>query len=124
MMGLFDRWRREKKKKEPTTTVRGTGIYKPTGTAKVERKPVEELGPAEATEVAKLRADAERLIQRREELQVERTTLLKKLDNAELTAIEFRKQLMVKIQEGAQVSEDLRKISSRLTQLGHPSLIV
>ena len=123
-MGLFDRWRREKKEKKTPTTVRGTGIYKPTGTVKIERKPVEELGPAEASEVSKLRADADRLIQRREELQIERTDLLKKLDNAELTAIEFRKQLMAKIQEGAQLSEDLRRISSRLTQLGHPSLVI
>jgi hypothetical protein len=127
-MGLFDRWRRDKKKERPKTTVRHSGVYKPTGTsgtdAAVEKKPVEELGVVEAGEVENLLAQAQSLIERREELQVERTALLKKLDNAELTATEFRKELMAKIQEGAQVSEDLRRISSRLTQLGHPSLVI
>ena len=123
-MGLFDRWRREKKREKPKTTIRHSTIYKPTGTTTVEKKPVEEVGVVDSGEVANLLAEAERLIQRREELQMERTTLLKKLDNAELTAIEFRKQLMAKIQEGAQVSEDLRRISSRLTQLGHPRLFI
>jgi hypothetical protein len=120
-MGLFDRWRRGKKDQK-TASIRGRKTYQPSGTAKVERTSVEDLGPVESGEVVKLLSEAERLIERREELQVERSALLKKLDNAELTAIEFRKELMARIQEGAQVSEDLRKISSRLTQLGHPGV--
>jgi hypothetical protein len=122
-LGLFDRWRRGKKdKKAARSSIRGREIYQPTGATKVEKRAMEDLGPVESGEVAKLLADAQRLIHRREELQVERSALLKKLDNAELTATEFRKELMARIQEGAQVSEDLRKISSRLTQLGHPGV--
>jgi hypothetical protein len=121
-LGLFDRWRRGKKDEKAKKAIRGREIYQPTGTAKVDRKSVEELGPVEAGEVSKLLAEANQLIQRREELQTERGALLKRLDKGELTAIEFRKELMARIQEGAQVSEDLRKISSRLTQLGHPGV--
>ena len=122
-MGLFDRWRRKKKdEKAVRRSIRGREIYQPAGTERVERRLIEELGVVESREVSKLLSEANQLIQRRKELQIERSNLLTRLDSGEISGIEFRKELRACIQESAQLSEDLRRISSRLIQLGHPGV--
>lgn len=77
-------------------------------------------GTEAASEVDALLAEHHHLLQKREDLQKERSELTMKLDSGELGAIEFRKQLMAMIQEASQVSESLRNNASKLTSLGHP----
>lgn len=107
-MGIFDRWRRKR-------IVTETPARPPT--------PISELSPEVQDEIVDLVARYERLVARREELQQERSDLTTKLDRGELTPIEFRKQLMAKIQEAAQVSENLRVTAARLTALGYRGVL-
>jgi hypothetical protein len=122
-MGLFDRWRRkDTKKKVGQTRIRGAEIVK-TDSVPSEAPEVKDLSASEQDEVVSLVAEYERLSKRREELQEERGALTKRLDSGELTAIEFRKLLMEKIQEAAQVSDSLKSTSSRLTALGYRGVL-
>jgi len=116
-MGLFDSWRR---KREPITTVK---LEKPAKPLPPSQKSVDEQSTAETDDVTNLVSDYERLIRRREELQLERKELTNKLDQGQLDANEFRQQLMDRIQEAAQVSENLRVISIKLTSLGYRGVL-
>jgi hypothetical protein len=116
-MGLFDGWRRKQKKKatvqlkepvKPKTEVSSSGD--------VESK-------AESEDVVSLVAEYERLVQRREELQVERRELTATLDRGEIDPDEFRKELMNRIQEAATVSENLRATATKLTTLGYRGVL-
>ena len=101
-MGLFDSWRR-KKKKDTRTTVKAREIMRPTEPLPEKDRSapdLESLDPETQGEIVQLVAEYERLSRRRQELQEERGTLTDRLDNGELTAIEFRKELMTRIQEG------------------------
>ena len=77
-------------------------------------------GTEAASEVEALLAEHNSLLQRREDLQKERTELTMRLDSGELGATEFRRLLMTMIQEASQISESLRDNASKLTSLGHP----
>lgn len=116
-MGLFDSWRR---KREPVATVKLEKPAKPLPVIKEETGEREEVKDAD---IVAFVAEYERLIKRREELQIERGQLTEKLDNGELDANEFRKQLMSRIQEASQVSENLRSISAKLTALGYRGVL-
>ena len=116
-MGLFDSWRR---KRESATTVKLEKPPKPLPVSKEETS--EEKKPVD-NEVVQLVAEYERLVKRREELQVERGELTSKLDRGEIDANEFRQQLMSRIQEAAQVSENLRTTSAKLTSLGYRGVL-
>jgi hypothetical protein len=120
-LGLFDRWRR-KKPPETKSTVKAREIMTSQGPMPraSPRPSLVKPGTEAASEVDTLLAEHHRLLQRREDLQKERTELTMKLDGGELSAIEFRKQLMAMIQEASQVSENLRENASKLTSLGHP----
>ena len=124
-MGLFDSWRRKKKTTSKPTRVRGrenltTGAAIPA----VQRTPAVESLPAETqVELKGLVAEYERLYQRREELQVERSELTNRLDKGELTAIEFRKELMSRIQEAASVSDELKDTAAKLTAMGYRGVL-
>jgi chromosome segregation ATPase len=69
-----------------------------------------------------LLAEYQRLVQRREALTTERTELTTRLDRGELTAAQFHKELRARIQEAAQVSENLRATAARLSELGYTGL--
>ena len=113
-MGLFDSWRR-KKKPAPQPVARPRETTKIKSEASTDTVEIE--GGSET--IPSLLGKYEDLVQRREELQDEREDLTQKLDDGELDATEFRKELMARIQEAAQVSENLRETSVRLTQLGY-----
>ena len=68
-------------------------------------------------------AEYERLVRRRDELQRERSQLTIRLDNGELSPIEFRKELMARIQEAASVAERIKEVSSRLIALGYRGIL-
>jgi regulator of replication initiation timing len=106
-MGLFDSWRRKRKPK-------------PTPVARPQKVATEaESTTGEPETIASLLGKYEELVQRREALKVEREDLTRRLEEGELEATEFRKELMARIQEAAQVSENLRTTTARLTQLGY-----
>ncbi|MHA1960712.1 MAG: hypothetical protein ACW99U_10790 [Candidatus Thorarchaeota archaeon] len=65
----------------------------------------------------------EELEQRREEILLERDELARLLDAGEITAIEYRKQLMAKMQEAAQVTENMKAIASRLESMGYKGVL-
>ena len=116
-MGLFDSWRRKKK---PSATVQLTEPKKP---IKVEAEASDPDAKTEPTDVVSLVAEYERLIQRREELQVERRELTATLDRGEIDPDEFRKELMNRIQEASTVSETLRVSAIKLTTLGYRGVL-
>ncbi len=113
-MGLFDRWRR-KKTPAPQPVARLHETTKIKSAASVEAPDIES-GPETITS---LLGKYEGLVQRREELKVEREDLTRKLEDGKLEAAEFRKELMARIQEAAQVSENLRETTVKLTQVGY-----
>ena len=107
-MGIFDNWRRKKLKAE----------------AKSSKPSVKPRKPVKMTEDGKqdmdvLLAEHEKLTLRREELQSEREVLTKRLDGGELTALEFRKELMSRIQEASSVSDQLKDIAASLISMGY-----
>ena len=118
-MGLFDSWRRKRRKREIITPKdrKSSEAETPTPT-----RP-EGLTPVEKGEVAGLVTQYEELHKRRAELHAERAQLIHQLDNGELTALKFRKQLMLKIQEAAQVSDNLKETASRLIELGYRGVL-
>ncbi len=111
-MGLFDSWRR---KRVPATPVKLETPARPLPSP--EKNDVEQ-STSGFDDVNNLVSEYEYLIRRREELQQERKELTNKLDQGQLDANEFRQHLMDRIQEAAQVSENLRIISTKLTSLG------
>ncbi len=120
-MGLFDSWRRRGKKRQERTTVRAREILVSDGVT--TPTPAMVVPPEAEEEVVKLVAEYERLVRRRDELQEERGQLTLRLDSGELTAIEFRKELMSRIQEAAQVAERIKQVSSRLIELGYRGVL-
>lgn len=112
MLGIFDRWRRWRLRKKSDQA-----------TEEKERVPTTKISPEEVGGITDLVAEYERLVKRRADLQVERGELTAKLDNGEITAIEFRKLLMKKIREAAQVAENLKTVSSRLIELGYRGVL-
>jgi len=116
-MGLFDSWRRKRKTKE-VVKLKEPEIKK---TEQVTSEDTETK--AEPEDVVGLVAEYERLVQRREELQVERRDLTATLDRGEIDPNEFRKELMNRIQEAATVSEKLRVTATKLTSLGYRGIL-
>ncbi|MCF2136761.1 MAG: hypothetical protein K9W43_05900 [Candidatus Thorarchaeota archaeon] len=121
-MGLFDSWRRRKRGTHERSQVRAREILV-SDSVPTKAPVVAELPPESQEEVVKLVAEYERLVRRRDELQTERSQLTVRLDSGELTAIEFRKELMSRIQEAAQVAERLKQVSSRLIELGYRGIL-
>ncbi|MHA1770703.1 MAG: hypothetical protein ACTSYL_02865 [Candidatus Thorarchaeota archaeon] len=121
-MGLFDSWRRRKRGTHERSQVRAREILM-SDSVPAKTPIVTELPPESQEEVVKLVAEYERLVRRRDELQTERSQLTVRLDNGELTAIQFRKELMSRIQEAAQVAERLKQVSSRLIELGYRGIL-
>jgi hypothetical protein len=113
-MGLFDSWRRKRKPAQQK-------VARPRETTKIKSEsPTDSIEPEDGKDtISSLLGKYDSLVQRREKLQVEREDLTRKLEDGELEATEFRKELMAMIQEAAQVSENLRETSIRLTQLGY-----
>ncbi len=116
-MGLFDRWRRKRKSK---ATVQ---LQEPAKPKFVQDDTVETSVKDEAEDLVDLVAEYERLVKRREELQVERGELTAKLDRDEINPDDFRKELMRKIQEAAAVSETLRIAAAKLTSQGYRGVL-
>ena len=116
-MGLFDSWRR---KREPAATVI---LEKPAKPLPPSKRSEGEESAEESDDVVKLVAEYERLVKRREELQLVRRELTSRLDQGELDANEFRQQLMDRIQEAARVSESLRIVGTKLTSLGYRGVL-
>ncbi|KXH71075.1 MAG: hypothetical protein AM326_12080 [Candidatus Thorarchaeota archaeon SMTZ-45] len=113
-MGLFDSWRR-KKKRAPTTDTR----FRERPQVKSGMQTDVDVTEAEPETVSSLLEKYDELVQRREALSFERENLTRKLEDGEIEATEFRKELMARIQEAAQVSENLRSTTARLAQLGY-----
>ncbi len=118
-MGLFDSWRRRRRKKEfmASKDRKSSEAKTPTPT-----RP-DELTPVEKGDVDNLVTLYEELHKRRAKLHTERSQLTHQLDNGELTALQFRKQLMLKIQEAAQVSDSLKETASKLIELGYRGVL-
>ncbi len=116
-MGLFDRWR---KKKESKATVR---LQEPEKPKPAKDDTAETSVKGEAEDLVDQVAEYERLVKRREELQVERGELTAKLDRDEINPDDFRKELMRKIQEAASVSETLRIVAAKLTSQGYRGVL-
>ncbi len=112
-MGLFDGWRR-KRKREATVK-----LQEPKMSKSVESKVSEDIKESEQVDIVSLVTEYERLIQRKEILQVERAELTAKLDRGEIEAADFRKELMSRIQEAAEVCDKLRVAAAKLTSLGY-----
>jgi len=111
-MGLFDKWRR--KKPVPTTS-------KPPDARKAasELSSDDKILPGNLESIRLLLAEYDKLVERRESLSVERENLTLRLEKGEIEATEFRKELMLRIQEAAKVSESLRETTARLSELGY-----
>ncbi|MBD3407395.1 MAG: hypothetical protein GF411_14860 [Candidatus Lokiarchaeota archaeon] len=122
-MGLFDRWRRKEKKKTKTV-VKGREIMRVEAPERKPKTEEVEKTPESKEKIAKLIAEYQRLVERREELQRERSELTRRLDSGELTAIQFRKELMNRIQEAARITDGIRETSTALIELGHPGVAV
>ncbi len=112
-MGLFDSWRRKKR----------------TETAVKPREPMKVLSPdevtgsiSEADSVALLK-EYEELVKRKEALHLERDELNLRLEKGEIDANEFRKELMNRIQEAAEVSEKIRVTGAKLVSLGYRGIL-
>ena len=116
-MGLFDGWRR-KRKREATVK-----LQEPKRLKSVESKVSEDIKEREKVDTVNLVAEYERLIQRKEMLLAERGILTARLDRGEIEADDFRKELMSKIQEAAEVSDKLRVTSAKLTSLGYRGVL-
>ncbi len=121
-MGLFDSWRRRKRGTHERSQVRAREILV-SDSVPSKTKALREIPEEDQEEVVKLVAEYERLVRRRDELQTERSQLTVRLDNGELTAIQFRKELMSRIQEASQVAERLKQVSSRLIELGYRGVL-
>ncbi|TET09911.1 MAG: hypothetical protein E3J86_06975 [Candidatus Thorarchaeota archaeon] len=112
-MGLFDSWRRKKAKRTQ---------YLP---RREPKKVVSEIATdasmesGESETISTLLVKYENLVERREALSVERMALTDNLEAGKIKATEFRKELMMRIQEAAQVSENLRETTAKLSQLGY-----
>jgi hypothetical protein len=112
-MGLFDSWRRKKPR------------HTPVAKSLDPRKTVTELASdksidtGERESISSLLGEYDNLVKKREELTAEREELTKKLERGEIEATQFRKELMLRIQEAAKVSEDLQTTTARLAQLGY-----
>lgn len=111
-MGLFDGWRR-KRKSESTVRLHRPEMPK----SVIDAAPIASA-EGDVVDDVNLVAEYERLIQRRESLQVEREELTAKLDRGEIEPGAFRKELMNKIQEAATISENLRVTAIKLTSQG------
>jgi chromosome segregation ATPase len=130
-MGIFDTWRRKKPEqpgakipvRRPETMLtegaRPATMSRPTAPGIVR---LEARSPAAQTEVSGLVAEYERMVDRRKALQTERDELTARLDKGEITAQEWRKQLMASTQEAAQLSEKIRITSARLKWMGYTGL--
>jgi LPS O-antigen subunit length determinant protein (WzzB/FepE family) len=112
-MGLFDSWRRKKQKR--------TEFEKPREPKKVvsEVAADESIKSDQPETITSLLGKYYNLVERREALKVERKDLTTKLEAGKIKATEFRKELMARIQEAARVSETLREMIAKLTQLGY-----
>ncbi len=125
-MGLFDSWRRRKRKEVHPVHVKGreimtTGEQK--GVAETSESAPVEVTPDQQAQDASLFEDYQKLHQRREQLQTERAELTTRLDNGELNAKEFRKELMSRIQEAAAVADELKEVTAKLSALGYHGLL-
>ncbi len=109
-MGLFDSWRRKKKTPIPTRQ-----IAKPVVAA--EDTAVGSIG--EESSMDELLIHYNEQATRREELQHERNKLTERLDTGEISAIDFRKELMRIIQEAAAVNDQLKDTEGKLISLGY-----
>ena len=111
-MGLFDSWRRKK----PTTTVK----TRPREVKKDASKASGDSGATPSMEsIDTLLGEYNRLAERRDVLSVEREELTSKLERGEIEATQFRKELMLRIQEASRVSESLRETTAKLSELGY-----
>ncbi|MHA1934409.1 MAG: hypothetical protein ACW97A_03925 [Candidatus Thorarchaeota archaeon] len=112
-MGLFDSWRRKKPK---TTT-----FEKPRDAKKAvsELSSDDTLLPSNLESIKSLLGEYDSLVERRESLSVERENLTLRLERGEIEATAFRRELMSRIQEAAKVSESLREMIARLSELGY-----
>ena len=108
-MGLFDSWRRKK--------ARPKSVKPHEKKKKVPELAMDDSSDLEA--ITPILAEYDRLVKRREALIVERESLTKKLDGGEIEPTDFRKELMFRIQEAAKVSESIRELTVKLTELGY-----
>ncbi|MHA1653395.1 MAG: hypothetical protein ACTSYX_10060 [Candidatus Thorarchaeota archaeon] len=123
-MGLFDSWRRRRKTgTAERARIKSREILVSDSAPTTAPAPPTELPPETQAEVVSLVAEYERLVRRRDELQRERSQLTIRLDNGELSPIEFRKELMARIQEAASVAERIKEVSSRLIALGYRGIL-
>ncbi|MEM2141898.1 MAG: hypothetical protein QXS20_04200 [Candidatus Thorarchaeota archaeon] len=121
-MGLFDTWRR-KKTVSPVRAPKSPVTGMPITTEQVSQSEAATPPTSGQDEVVELVADYERLISRREQLQRERGELTIRLDRGEIDADVFRKELMARIQEASRVSERLKEVTTRLTELGYRGVL-
>ncbi|MDF1537770.1 MAG: hypothetical protein P1Q69_02590 [Candidatus Thorarchaeota archaeon] len=113
-MGLFDSWRRKK-----TTPVPTRQIAKPVVKPVVTGEDTETSSIGEESSIDELLVHYNERAARREDLQHERNKLTERLDTGEVSAIDFRKELMSLIQEAATVNDQLKETEGKLISLGY-----
>ena len=116
-MGLFDIWRRKKQKRTPDLKRRETRKFVS------EEATDASIESGEPETITSLLGKYDSLVERREALSVERKDLTVRLEEGKLKAIEFRKELMSRIQEAALVSENLRETTAKLAHLGYRGIL-
>jgi len=130
-MGIFDTWRRKKPEQPGVKIPVRRPETMPTQEARlatISRQTAPEIvrsvarSAAAQSEVNGLVAEYERMVERRKALQTEKDELTARMDKGEITAQQWRRQLMASTQEAAQLSEKIRVISARLRWLGYSGL--
>jgi len=131
-MGIFDSWRRKKPEQPGAKIPVRRPETMPTQEARlatISRQTAPEIvrsvarSAAAQSEVNGLVAEYEHMVERRKALQTEKDELTARMDKGEITAQQWRRQLMASTQEAAQLSEKIRVISARLRWLGYSGLL-
>ena len=113
-MGLFDGWRRKKSRPPVRTRPREArdAASEKTGDDHADASTSKDR-------IASLLNEYNTLSERRDALSLEREELTLKLENGEIEATQFRKELMLRIQEASKVSESMRETTAQLSELGY-----
>ena len=112
-MGIFDGWRRKQK------TERAVRLREPRKVLSADEVPEK----VSETDHAALLKEYQELVQRKEALHGERDELNVRLERGEIDANAFRKELMSRIQEAAEVSEKIRITGAKLVSLGYRGIL-
>ena len=113
-VGIFDSWRR-KRKTETQVKLQEPRKIKPVGSKETEA--------ITDKEQSKLVIEYNELVRKKDALQAERDEITARLDRGEIDDTAFRKELMNRIQEAANVSDKIRETAAKLVSLGYRGIL-